>query len=47
MEVARKLTEVEGRKRFEFLEAVVSTVDAHLRFSEHGFQAAPHLILLF
>ena len=30
----RKLMEVNGRKRYEFLEAAVSAVDAHLRFFE-------------
>lgn len=35
-ELARKLTEVEGRKRHEFLEAVVGSMDAHVRFFERG-----------
>ena len=28
--------QVEGRKRYEFLEAVVSAMDAHVRFFERG-----------
>lgn len=30
--------QVEGRKRYEFLEAVVSGMDAHVRFYERGYQ---------
>ncbi|GAB4819633.1 hypothetical protein N2152v2_006679 [Parachlorella kessleri] len=37
-ELARKLTEVEGRKRYDFLEALVSSMDAHVRFFERGSQ---------
>ena len=35
-EASRALTELQGRKRYEFLEAMVSSVDAHLRFFENG-----------
>ena len=35
---ARKMTEVESRKRYEFLEAMVSSMDAHLRFFERGHE---------
>ena len=37
-ECARKLTELESRKRFEFLEAMTSSMDAHLRFYERGHE---------
>ncbi len=32
--------EVNGRKRYEFLEAAVSAVDAHLRFFERGAEVS-------
>ena len=35
---ARKMTEVEGRKRYEFLEAMCSSMDAHVRFFERGHE---------
>lgn len=35
---ARKMTEVEGRKKFEFLEAMCSSMDAHVRFFERGHE---------
>ena len=35
---ARKLTEMESRKRYEFLEAMLSSMDAHLRFFERGHE---------
>lgn len=37
-ECARKMTELESRKRYEFLEAMVSSMDAHLRFFERGHE---------
>lgn len=37
-ECARKLTELESRKRYEFLEAMVSSMDAHVRFYERGHE---------
>lgn len=37
-EVARKLTEVDVRTRCDFLEALVSTMDAHLQYYKHGHQ---------
>ena len=40
-ERARKMTEVESRKRYEFLEAMVSSMDAHLRFFERGHEVPP------
>ena len=39
---ARKMTEVESRKRYEFLEAMVSSMDAHLRFFERGHEVHTH-----
>eukprot|EP00891_Asterochloris_glomerata_P008374 jgi/Astpho2/8374/e_gw1.00122.15.1_t len=39
----RKLMEVNGRKRYEFLEAAVSAVDAHLRFFERGAELLKNL----
>ena len=35
---ARKMTEVESRKKFEFLEAMCSSMDAHVRFFERGHE---------
>lgn len=35
---ARKMTEVEGRKKYEFLEAMCSSMDAHVRFFERGHE---------
>ncbi len=40
-ECARKMTELESRKRYEFLEAMVSSMDAHLRFFERGHEVTP------
>ena len=40
-ECARKLTELESRKRYEFLEAMTSSMDAHLRFYERGHEVCP------
>lgn len=40
-ERARKMTEVESRKQYEFLEAMVSSMDAHLRFFERGHEVKP------
>ena len=37
-EVARKLTELEGRKRHEFLEALALTMDAHVKFFARGHE---------
>ncbi len=37
-ECARKMTELESRKRYEFLEGMVSSMDAHLRFFERGHE---------
>lgn len=37
-EVARRFTEMESNKRFEFLEGMVTAVDAHLRYFERGYQ---------
>ncbi|KAK9807526.1 hypothetical protein WJX72_001570 [[Myrmecia] bisecta] len=42
-DIARKMTAVESRKRFEFLEAMVSSMDAHLRFFERGFEVLKNL----
>lgn len=36
--VARKAAEVESRKRYEFLEAILSAVDAHLQYFRRGQQ---------
>ena len=35
------MTELESRKRYEFLEAMVSSMDAHLRFFERGHEVTP------
>lgn len=40
---ARKLTEMESRKRYEFLEAMLSSMDAHLRFFERGHELLKNL----
>jgi hypothetical protein len=40
-ECARKMTELESRKRYEFVEAMVSSMDAHLRFFERGHEVTP------
>ncbi|KAL4420567.1 hypothetical protein ABPG75_010223 [Micractinium tetrahymenae] len=37
-EVARRFTEMETNKRFEFLQSMVTAVDAHLRYFERGHQ---------
>ncbi|PSC71679.1 ADP-ribosylation factor GTPase-activating AGD1 [Micractinium conductrix] len=37
-EVARRFTQMESNKRFEFLESMVTAVDAHLRYFERGYQ---------
>ncbi|KAL3136510.1 hypothetical protein ABBQ38_005760 [Trebouxia sp. C0009 RCD-2024] len=42
-ERARKMTEVESRKQYEFLEAMVSSMDAHLRFFERGHELLKNL----
>lgn len=42
-ECARKMTELESRKRYEFLEAMVSSMDAHLRFFERGHELLKNL----
>lgn len=42
-ELARKLGEVEGRKRVDFCEAVVCAMDAHVRFFERGRDASSSL----
>lgn len=39
-ECARKLTELESRKKYEFLEAMLSSMDAHLRFFERGHEVS-------
>ena len=35
---ARKMTELESRKRYEFLDAMLSSMHAHLRFFERGHE---------
>lgn len=40
-ECARKLTELESRKRYEFVEAMTSSMEAHLRFYERGHEVCP------
>lgn len=42
-EVARRFTQVESRKRYEFLEMMVTAVDAHLRYFERGYQLFANL----
>lgn len=42
-ELARSLTEVEGRKRYEFLSAVATVMDGHLRYFKQGFEALSEL----
>ncbi|PRW20973.1 ADP-ribosylation factor GTPase-activating AGD3-like [Chlorella sorokiniana] len=42
-EVARRFTQVESRKRYEFLEMLVTAVDAHLRYFERGYQLFANL----
>ncbi|KAL4436335.1 hypothetical protein ABPG77_009897 [Micractinium sp. CCAP 211/92] len=37
-EVARRFTEMETNKRYEFLQSMVTAVDAHLRYFERGYQ---------
>lgn len=42
-ELARSLTEVEGRKRHEFLSAVATVVEGHLEYFKQGFEALSKL----
>lgn len=37
------MAQVEGRKRHEFLSAVVSVMDGHLRYFKAGFEALSQL----
>jgi hypothetical protein len=42
-DVVRQLSAVEGRKRYEFLEALTGSMEAHLAFFERGAKALPPL----